>query len=334
MRLPRRALRPLLVALVLLAPACASRTDRAPAPSGAAEPSPASPTAPAGSAGCRAPDAAAYARAGTLQLRSLTVDGTERTYRLYLPAVASPSVPAPLVLNFHGLGSSAAEQEAYSGLLPVAAREGFVLVSPDGEGQPRRWGVPGLPSEESLQPDLRFVDALLAELEDRLCLDPGRIYATGLSNGAFFSSVLGCLRPEAFAAVAPVAGVYFPRVGCRGQVPLLAVHGRLDQVVPYDAGLIFGLIPYAGAEAYAEAWARQNGCEAPPERRSIAPHVTETSWPGCAAETRLLTIEDGGHTWPGSIDVPRLGPTNHEITAADVIWAFFARQERRPPAPR
>lgn len=284
------------------------------------------------SAGCSAPDAALYAAAGAVQPLQLEVGeaGTTRTYRLYLPAGLTPARPAPLVLNFHGLGSSGMEQEQYSRLLPVADREGFVVVSPDGLGQPRRWQIPGLTEAARGEgPDFAFFDLLLETLGRSLCLDLARVYSTGMSNGAFFSSVLACYRPEAVAAVAPVAGVFFPPEGCRGQVPLLAIHGREDAVVPYEEGLIFGVVRYAGAEAYVADWARQNGCGPERERTRLAPHVEEGRYPACAADTVLVTVEDGGHTWPGSAPVPRLGNTNQEVSAAELIWEFFAQHPKR-----
>nr|QRD81027.1 lipolytic protein [uncultured bacterium] len=277
-----------------------------------------------------APDLELYAGAGSASERTLLVDGELRTYRLFVPASAEPGRPVPVVFNFHGLGSSAREQELYSQLVPLAEREGFVLVSPQGVGEPARWRGAGISQEDGVEgPDVRFFDRLLEFLADRLCLNPQRVYVTGMSNGAFFSSVLACYRPDVVAAAAPVAGVYFPPGGCRGPVPLLAVHGRLDQVVPYGAGLIFGVIPYRGAEAYVAEWAEQNGCRERTVRR-LAPHVLELRYEGCAADTALLAIEDGGHTWPGSAEVPRLGPTNQEVSAAELIWEFFERHPRSP----
>jgi polyhydroxybutyrate depolymerase len=44
----------------------------------------------------------------------------------------------------------------------------------------------------------------------------------------------------------------------------------------------------------------------------------------------LYVIDGGGHTWPGSIDVARLGATTHEIYATDEIWDFFQAQGARP----
>lgn len=73
-------------------------------------------------------------------VRTLTSGGIERSYRLHMPSGRDLGAPA-LVLNWHGLGSNAQGQEAYSGLVPLSDREGFVLVSPDGTGSPRGFAV-------------------------------------------------------------------------------------------------------------------------------------------------------------------------------------------------
>src|SRR5439155_516486 len=62
--------------------------------------------------------------------------------------------------------------------------------------------------------------------------DRRRIFATGMSNGGFFASLLGCELAARLAAVAPVAGA-LPLDGCvpARPVPVLLVHGRADRVV-------------------------------------------------------------------------------------------------------
>src|SRR5690606_10095983 len=55
--------------------------------------------------------------------------------------------------------------------------------------------------------DLGFLNGLLDSLEDELCLDQSREYATGKSNGAGMTTWLACQPDPRFAAVAPVAGV-------------------------------------------------------------------------------------------------------------------------------
>jgi polyhydroxybutyrate depolymerase len=343
-RLPWRLL---LAAAVLLTAACADGGGEG-APSG---PVPEGKPSLRPSPGCSSPDSALYQAAGSSQVRQLTVEGTAREVRVYLPRSLRPEMPAPLVYNFHGLGSSALAQEVYSGLVPLAEREGFVLVSPNGIGSPRGWRVPALvEGQPDPERDLRFFDALHREVAGSLCIDLGRVYATGMSNGAFFSSALACARPQVVAAVAPVAGVFYPPQGCQAPVPMLAFHGTDDRIVPYRQGLIFNVIPYAGAEAYVDAWARLNGCAPSPALERLGSEVVRRAYQGCQAATVLVAVEGGGHTWPGArledligrattgqpgssqtpipASLPDLGHTTVQVSAAEMMWAFFRQHAR------
>ena len=58
--------------------------------------------------------------------------------------------------------------------------------------------------------DVRFTSDLLDRLEADLCVDPGRVYASGKSNGAGFAGLLACRLADRLAAVAPVAGAGRP----------------------------------------------------------------------------------------------------------------------------
>lgn len=245
-----------------------------------------------------------------------------RGYRLHVPARFEAGKAAPLVLNFHGLGSNGAEQEVYSGLLSISDREGFLLVSPDGTGTPRAWNILNLGFGVD---DDAFVSDLLDALEKELCIDLRRVYSTGMSNGAFFSSQLACRFGGRIAAIAPVAGVRNPTTACPVGVPVLAFHGVDDGVVPFEPGRVLGIFDYGGARAEVAGWAKRNGCDADAVEERVAPHVARETYPGCdnGDDTALVVIEDGGHTWPGAITVPGLGATNREISAAELIWAFF-----------
>lgn len=265
-------------------------------------------------------------RAGTTTLRTLTSGGIERDYRLHLPPNYKIAEATPLVLNFHGLGSDAFQQEIYSGLVPVSDREGFILVSPNGTGMPRAWAsFANIPTGAD---DVLFTRDLLDTLQSDLCVNKARIYSTGMSNGAFMSSRLGCVLSERTAAIAPVAGVYFPLEACGKPVPVLIFHGTLDRTVPYNEGLIFGLLPYAGVSTYASGWAQHNGCAATPHGTAVSEHVSKETFIACkGAQVTVVTIMGGGHTWPGAaIEIGRPGETTKEISAAEEIWKFFASQ--------
>ena len=56
-----------------------------------------------------------------------------------------------------------------------------------------------------------------------------------------------------------------------------------------------------------------------------AEDVLQETWENCAegAEVTLLSLEGGGHTWPGAPLSVGLGSTSQHINATDVIWDFF-----------
>src|SRR5690606_15914980 len=64
----------------------------------------------------------------TFELRQ---GGRDRSYILHVPKDVQTS-PWPVVINFHGAGSSATGQQAYSRMDAVADREGFLVVYPNG----------------------------------------------------------------------------------------------------------------------------------------------------------------------------------------------------------
>ncbi len=119
---------------------------------------------------------------------SITIEsgGLERTYRLTLPD-PRPSEPAPVILNLHGAGSNATEQDLYSDLAVRGPARGFVVVTPDGTGQPRQWNIVVTTQAD----DVAFIDDLLEDVAKRACIDPSRTYSTGMSSGAAMSSAPG-----------------------------------------------------------------------------------------------------------------------------------------------
>ena len=87
-------------------------------------------------------------------------------------------------------------------------------------------------------PDLVLVEKVLDQIEAQECIDTSRIYATGLSNGAFLSSTIGCVLNDRFAAIAPVSGLVFGS-GCKPgrHVPVLTFHGTADPILLFNGGI-------------------------------------------------------------------------------------------------
>ena len=51
---------------------------------------------------------------------SITHDGIQRDYILYIPEIYDGSTAVPLVLNFHGFGSNATQQMFYGDFRDIA----------------------------------------------------------------------------------------------------------------------------------------------------------------------------------------------------------------------
>jgi polyhydroxybutyrate depolymerase len=253
--------------------------------------------------------------------------GIERTYVLHIPPEYDGRQALPLVLNFHGSGSSGRQQAAYSQFPAKADVEGFIVVSPDGTGQPRHWAIPTVDPVD----DIAFVNDLLERLESQLCIDGSRIFGAGMSSGAAFSTRLACAIPERIVAIAPVTALVYPVTCPEGDpVAVIAFHGTHDFCVPFDGGVsrCGAGLPVPPIRQSARRWASRNVCNPEPAETQLTEHVLALTWSQCAANTSVIlyVVEEGGHTWPGAIDVPGLGSTTHEINATDLIWEFFANQ--------
>jgi polyhydroxybutyrate depolymerase len=297
----------------------------------AATPSPATTPSSSAESALAACDGVATAAGDTVE--TITVEGVERSYILRVPPQYDGTAPLPLVLNFHGFGSNARQQAAYSRLPAKGDAEGFVVVSPDGGGPPgqQQWNSRRF---ADLPDDVAFVEALLDRLTAGLCIDTARVYAVGMSSGANFSQRLACELPDRIAGVAAIAATFYP-VDCasRRPVPVIAFHGTADTCVPYEGGPVTcgrgtGGIPVPSTEFGAARWAAHNACNAAPSQTQLTANVRAIAYSECRENVAVIlyTVEGGGHTWPGAIDVPRLGPTTREIDATDLLWEFFEGQ--------
>ena len=265
---------------------------------------------------------------------SITHDGIERDYILYVPEIYDGSTAVPLVLNFHGFGSSASQQMFYGDFRDIANTEGFLLVHPEGTtfiGN-QFWNV-GFPGLSSNIDDVGFTEALIDELATLYTIDLDRVYATGMSNGGFMSFLLACQLSEKIAAVASVTGSMTQDTfdDCNAQLPtpVLQIHGTEDDVVLYNENNLS--LPIPDVISY---WVDHNNCETTPttttlpdvdvsDGSTIEHSVYEDGDNGITTEH--MKVIGGGHTWPGS--VLNTAGTNQDIDASMEIWLFFSRYD-------
>ena len=277
-----------------------------------------------------------------------TGEYANRWYFQHLPSQAALGRPLPLVVDLHGYSEGAQVHLSMSGLSKYGDAEGFITVTPQGQGVVPRWDT-----ALSGSPDIAFIEAMLDQIGAQRCIDLARVYVTGLSNGAFMTSALACVLADRIAAVAPVAGIQAPKA-CKPAraVPAVAFHGTADEYVAYGGGLGSAALnlpaPDGSGRKLSEggglpkeavtgptvpettaAWARRNGCERRATRRRVASDVTRIAYAGCrrGADVQLYRVRGGGHTWPGSTFSQQIaslvGPTTMNVDANEVMWRFF-----------
>lgn len=282
---------------------------------------------PAAAAPAKAPSGcgqAAPQAPGTSVRHTVTSGGRERTYELHLPADYNGNRPLPVVVAFHGRGSTGAELEGFSKLSTLPA----VVAYPDGvigtgDGDRQAWQ--GAPYSAPGVDDVLFTNDLLDRLESTLCIDTRRVYATGKSNGAGFTGILACKAADRITAIAPVAGAFYPTgEPCNPSrpVPVIEFHGTTDATIPYTGDADRGL---PAIPDWVGAWAGRDGCRPPLPPVQAKPDITLTLWVLCSggAAVSHVAVAGGGHTWPGADSYSGGGVTTQSIEAHDVAWQFL-----------
>jgi polyhydroxybutyrate depolymerase len=308
----------IVVACALVATACSSGSPSATEPSAPAPSHDARLTA----ATCDRPH-----RAGQWS-QSFTFKGKRRTYLLYVPTSYNGTARVPLLFNFHGWGSRAAEQMALTDFGPIADKNNFLVVAPNGQDRGGRHWSFGY--EPGLQNDLTMVAALLDRIKRNLCVDGKRVYSTGMSDGGLMTSALACTSADKFAAFAAVAVVVYCASAKGRAVPIQAYAGSKDPVAPTGGGRVncCGNPTLPSKASTMAKWGKHNGCKGYSDVM-IQPHVLRRTWRDCrpGGATVYFLVKGDGHTWPGGPSLGTLGHATKEINASKRMWDFFAAHE-------
>lgn len=266
------------------------------------------------------------------EVGSMRWDGLNRTFAVRVPPRADSTRAMPLVILLHGRGGSGGRLMGRSGFVAKADAEGFLLVAPEGTGDPRGWYTGFSPG--GAIDDVGFIAALMDTVSNRYPVDRARVYVAGYSNGGVLAHRVAADLSSRVAAAAVVAGTIGARSASgsvaridapRAPVPILIMHGDADDVVPYDTISLPRQIGRAmPAPEGARFWARANECGASqPRRDTLATgRVLRDTWDTrCRAPVVFLTLRGGDHGWP-------LTSNGSSIDAVDVIWEFFAQRRR------
>jgi len=174
---------------------------------------------------------------------TIRFDGGNRDYILYVPSTYpgfhSRGTPVPLFFVLHGFSNSIEETYVNMGVQKVTEENnGTIAVVPAGHLASWNGGACCPPATFLNKNDVGFIRELARIVAAEFCIDAGRIFAGGYSNGGFMSHRLGCQASDLISGIGPVAGHLsdeseFP---CRPvkQMPVVHFHGTDDRTITYD----------------------------------------------------------------------------------------------------
>ena len=260
------------------------------------------------------------------QTHTFTIDGIERTYKLYLPSNMQPN--APLVFVLHGYGGSF--DLDHVGMNEAAERHGFGVCYPQGAKDGRGktcWNV-GYPFQADMTiDDIAFLSKLARQLQRQHNLSRKNTFCTGMSNGGEMCYLLAYSKQTTFRAVAPIAGLtmaWMPEEYTRTRpIPLFEVHGTEDRTSEWTGDLENkgGWGAYIAVPDAIDYWVKRNGCDKETHEKLplktananqvVAHRYTDTER---GNDVWLYEIIGGGHTWG-----------EKDLDIAEEIWNFFSK---------
>jgi polyhydroxybutyrate depolymerase len=259
-------------------------------------------------------------------VETFTGAGQVREYLLTVPDDYDGTTAVPMVLSFHGLTGNKEAHEANTSMGKVGGERGYVVVTPGALGQPSQWNAFAVPN---MADDYSYIQALVTELSQKLCIDTDRVFAAGHSNGSAFSAFLVCRPPFQFAGVAMVSATTSNTCPDDVNPATLAVHGTADTTVPFMGGRINdSALILPSAPELIRKYVTDRACDPTPTLTMPHPGVQRATYGACLGGSEVVfdTVAGGTHSWPGGRNAAS-EPTNSEAgktyDTTNAIFDFF-----------
>jgi polyhydroxybutyrate depolymerase len=233
--------------------------------------------------------------------------GHLRTYLLYVPPGDSKKHPLTLVLVYHGVDDTAIKASTETNLLSRDEQQhNMILAFLQGYDETWNEGAGDTPAHAAGINDVAFTSAVLGEIESRYAVNLRRVVATGLSNGALLTELLGCRLADNLTLIVPIEGQLPVTVSgsCRPSAPISVyeVHGTDDQTIPYGGGHFNGVgggTTVLSAPASVARWAALDHCSKRAPTTRSGDYVL-TGFTGCRQRVTatLNSVQGGQHVWP------------------------------------
>jgi polyhydroxybutyrate depolymerase len=264
--------------------------------------------------------------------------GLMREYLVHVPRSYRSDHPAPMLLALHGGGGDAdyqADDSKYR-LISKSEQAGFIAVFPNGYsrfpgGILATWNAGSCcgGAQKNNVDDVGFIREVIHRIERQASIDPRRIFATGMSNGAMMTWRLACEAPE-IRAIAPVEGTDNVIGQCAPSHPVAAIefHAADDPNVPFNGGVGAGPshIDFISVPATQVKWVGIDRSD-PQAKRVLTvagAHCDLHPASRGGAPVELCVTDTGGHSWPGGGTQQGRKQPSMAISANDLMWSFFS----------
>jgi poly(hydroxyalkanoate) depolymerase family esterase len=297
-------------------------------------------------------------------------NGDVYSYGVYVPSSYRSGQQVPLVVMIHGCNTPADVQAQTNEYNSLAEQHDFIVLYPDADAANlaafecwKSFWAPELEGRD--KGDAAAIAGMTRTVMSARTIDPARIYAIGMSSGAFETSVLGAEYPGLYAAIGVHSGAAFMH-GANGcfvtyaptfstdslaraaytaegprarLVPVILFHGDNDHIVPYQCG----------QQALAQWLKTDNDVLSAANAPTIptAPAATMNGQvsggyaytvdsyhepDGCTI-AQFWTIHGMDHSWSGGSSDPTSAVENDPKgpSASAGSWAFFSAHRLTPP---
>ncbi len=274
---------------------------------------------------------------------NMRVLSKKRNYLIYLPDTPEPASTLPVIIVLHGAFSTAKGIMKVTGFNRLADSEKLIMVYPNGAyglfGLFQHWNAGHCcgKAQKDNQDDVRFLVALIEDLKIRFGINGRMVFMVGFSNGGMMTYRFCAEHPEMVSAAAILAGSIGGRASAaspywripdpRQPVPLIVLHGRQDNSVPYAGGRDErhrGDREYDSVADSVGFWVKNNRCVPEPQIDYLLERrIEKKTWSDEKNRPLvvLYSIDDWGHYWPGASR-----KRDHSLPgfdAAKVIWDYF-----------
>jgi len=176
--------------------------------------------------------------------KTMTVNGKDRAYAVFVPRDYDPHKAWPLVVFLHGSGERGSD-----GFLQTDVGIGHAIRQ-NADRFPCIVVMPQCPKKVWWDKAFDDIDLATSLTMKEYTIDKRRVYLTGLSMGGFATWVYGADHVDRFAALMPICGGGRPQDAPKlAKVPIWAFHGALDKTVnPQESRRMVEAVKKAGGD--------------------------------------------------------------------------------------